>query len=67
MPRVRASLWPSKVKFTSSMPWRSAAAPNVGLGAAGGAAEEDAVFGVHGILLRPALFPIGASRSMGIR
>src|SRR5207249_9476675 len=27
MPRRRASLWPSKVKLTSSMPWRSAAAP----------------------------------------
>src|SRR5882724_669230 len=28
MPRRRASLCPSKVKFTSSIPWRSAAAPN---------------------------------------
>src|SRR5262245_21248905 len=28
MPRRRASLWPSKVKFTSSMPRRSAASPN---------------------------------------
>src|SRR3954470_20756453 len=28
MPRRRASVWPSKVKFTSSMPWRSAHAPN---------------------------------------
>ena len=28
MPRLRTSLWPSNVKFTSSMPWRSAHAPN---------------------------------------
>src|SRR6185369_12500514 len=28
MPRERASEWPSKVKFTSSTPWRSAPAPN---------------------------------------
>src|SRR5918992_4971047 len=28
MPRRRASVWPSNVKFTSSMPWRSAHAPN---------------------------------------
>src|SRR5437763_3965454 len=27
-PRWRAILWPSKVKFTSSTPWRSAHAPN---------------------------------------
>ena len=27
-PRWRAILWPSNVKFTSSMPWRSAKAPN---------------------------------------
>ena len=46
-PRWRSIVWPSKVKFTSSMPWRSAQAPNCGLRARRAAAEQDAIVSVH--------------------
>ena len=48
MPRVRASLWPSKEKLTSAMPWPFGRGAEGGLGAVRGAAVEDAVLGLHG-------------------